>query len=121
MELTWLDELGNVRRVSGLVRVADFDAAELSDIRAALNAHPWRELVLSMHRTANAAKVARRRRKASARWSDTPGLTLHTRKVIGDWTAVTAVWTPPASVASRAVASKRRGNGGRGNPERKGQ
>jgi hypothetical protein len=100
MELTWYDDLvagpGGDRRAlaPALVRTEDFDPLELGAIRAGLGSHPWRELVISVHRTANAAKVARRRRTQSARWNDTPGLRLRTRKVVDEWTAVTAVWVP---------------------------
>lgn len=90
----WFDELV-AEDVTDLVRESDFDPTELADIRRWLNAHPWRELVISAHRTANAAKVVRRRRRNSARWSNTPGLGLRTRKLgIEDWTVVTVVWVP---------------------------
>ncbi len=94
--VTWLDELSSSAPVSipgSLVRSGDFNPVELADMFHALAAHPFRDLVVSMHQTPNAAKVARRRRRGSPRWHR-DGVTLHTRKVVGDWTAVTAVYRP---------------------------
>ncbi len=97
----WLDELTSTTPVSvpaALVRAGDFDPIELAEMFHALASHPFRDLVVSMHQTPNAAKVARRRRRGSPRWHR-DGVTLHTRKVVGDWTAVTAVYRPTTPVA----------------------
>jgi hypothetical protein len=93
MSVLWLDqvdpaEVGKHVRADG----QHFTPLDVADMRAALSGHPWRELVVSVHRSKNAAKVARGRHRHAPRWS-TPGLSLHTRKV-GDHTAVVAKWTP---------------------------
>ncbi len=98
--VTWLDQLVGAKPVTmpgALVRAGDYDPVELADMFRALAAHPYRELVISMHQTPNAAKVARRRRRGSPRWHR-DGVMLHTRKVVGDWTAVTAVYKPTVDI-----------------------
>lgn len=100
--LIWIDELqpqvdtGQVS-LANMVVTDDFSETEVTLIRTRCDANPGRELVISMHKTSNAAQRVRERRQASDRWK---GLGIHTRRVPvpnstgarhDDWTAIVAV------------------------------
>lgn len=99
--LLWLDDLEQ-QTSTGLVDMAnyrvrtDFTDTELRLIRTRCQANPGRALVVSVHRSPEAAKQVRTRRRGSERWQ---GLKLSQKKLdIGgsktrlEWSAITATW-----------------------------
>jgi len=87
------DELATLTRPSGRIPYSEKESADRALIRQFLSV-PYRDAVVSVHRTAAGAKMARRRLVVRELWANLEDVRFSQKQLAGGYSAVVAKYMP---------------------------